>query len=168
MLEKAECRWFVLSTHTARSFVRAEVSCGRRVPVPVCLRGHEPASSIGLGRDRCPHHTSVGRRRARSCRRAPPLPGCEARPRYDLAEMVQRVGGEPGATTRRDSPSTMSGRPNPGKRARGSWLAAKRALRPPCDRGSRLPAHPATSTGPRRSPQPRLGDRAADRGGDLA
>ncbi len=52
--------------------------------------------------------------------------------------------GRSGATTRRDSPSTMSGRPNPGSKARRSPLPARPVRRPPCDRGSRLPGRPAS------------------------
>ncbi len=54
--------------------------------------------------------------------------------------------GRPGATTRRDSPSTIIGLPNPGRRHADPPLPARLVRRPPCDRGSRLPGRPASKT----------------------
>jgi len=82
--------------------------------------------------------------------------GTESRPQHVSATRPPVRPGRNGAEGGRGagshdsqgSPSTMSGRPNPGSWARRSSLPAIPVRRPPCDRGSRLPNRPATTQTP--------------------
>ena len=73
------------------------------------------------------------------------------RPCCDGAEGGQRAWSH----ARRDSPSTLIRRPNPGSKARHSPLPALLVRRPPCECGSMLPCHPVSTRTPSRLSAPR-------------
>ena len=69
--------------------------------------------------------------------------------RCGLATRVQRVVGESGATTRRARQAPCPDDRTPGRGQADLPYLQYPFCGPPCDRGSRLPDHPGTSTGHR-------------------